>query len=270
MKNLVAFVILLMCCIIVNAQYHYTLKDTLVVKTIMNTETYEKAGFKTLSPTIIKQIKLKCYPSIEAGAYFDTLQYVKLVSYHGDGYWKVASSTQTYINSIWLYKRDVNFAFLDSIEKYDEKSKDKLKRIKDSLDFYKECDYSQNEYDDFKKVTRKTLYPYLVCSDLNVELWKVGENKYADFYVPGVGCSSPYNTYISLKLSNGQILKLKHCGEINCNEAPLFRINITQYISLLKKYKIVKIRVEGTQYYRDYEVSGRSQEYIKVKLHCLD
>lgn len=134
----------------------------------------------------------------------------------------------------------------------------KAEIIKSDVDL-SDCKYWKNEVDEFtgdvKKYTKsqrigKSKYYYL-----NMELRRF-DDSYLIFarYTGDLGCVSS-DSYIMVKLENGETIKLINFGDIDCGDnAPMYFDLSKENFNKLINSPVDKIRVSGTEYYADIDM----------------
>lgn len=123
------------------------------------------------------------------------------------------------------------------------------------------CDYWKDETDPFegvvKKYTKAQEIGYsrelgnVTLGDLDIELRKYGNERIMKANTVGISCVNS-SSFISIKLKNGQIVKLYHFGDIDCDTAPSLFVKISESTSKkLSSSPIEIIRVRGSKHYSD-------------------
>ncbi len=122
-----------------------------------------------------------------------------------------------------------------------------------------DCKYWKNEVDEFtgdvKKYTKSQKIGKSKYSSLNMELRRF-DDSYLIFarYTGDLGCVSS-DSYIMIKLKNGETVKLINFGDIDCGEnAPMYFDLSKENFNKLLQSPVDKIRVSGTEYYSDIDM----------------
>lgn len=116
----------------------------------------------------------------------------------------------------------------------------------------------------------------LLTKDKSLELFfslnRTGNQKYVVFKLnKNLGCTtnSDENSFARITLSNGEILKLKHFGDTNCNNFSLQARLEKEIIKKLKGSKIKSIRLSGDKNNYNFNLIENSDAFIK-NLSCID
>ncbi len=122
-----------------------------------------------------------------------------------------------------------------------------------------DCKYWKNEVDEFtgdvKKYTKSQKIGKSKYSFLNMELRRFNDSYliYAR-YTGDLGCVSS-DSYIMIKLKNGETIKLINFGDIDCGDnAPMYFYLSKENFKKLLQSPVDKIRVRGTKYYSDIDM----------------
>jgi hypothetical protein len=141
-------------------------------------------------------------------------------------------------------------------------------------DFKNGCLYWKNDVDEFtgdiKKYTISKNIGYNdISENLTFELRKVNSSRYIfGKYTGDLGCIS-YDSYIMIKLQNGDIIKMIHIGNVDCgsNSPMYFKINDSDYEKLLNS-PMASIRISGTEFYTDIKTITFPNYFIN-ELNCI-
>lgn len=146
----------------------------------------------------------------------------------------------------------------DGTWKYLEIETKKVETPKSDIDL-SDCKYWKNEVDEFtgdvKKYTKSQKIGKSKYSYLNMELRRF-DDSYLIFarYTGDLGCVSS-DSYIMIKLQNGETVKIINFGDVDCGEnAPMYFDLSKDNFNTLLQSPVDKIRVSGTEYYADIDM----------------
>ena len=139
-----------------------------------------------------------------------------------------------------------------------EYTQEKIEKPNSNVDL-SDCKYWKNEVDEFtgtvKKYTKSQIIGKSKYFYLNMELRRFDDSYliYAR-YTGDLGCVSS-DSYIMIKLKNGETIKLINFGKIDCgdNAQMYFDLSKENFNKLLQS-PVDKIRVSGTEYYADIDM----------------
>jgi hypothetical protein len=137
-----------------------------------------------------------------------------------------------------------------------------------------DCKYWKDEVDDFTgKVKKYTKSKYVGKSSKSYGRLTMELRRFDDSYLlvcshsSDLGCVSS-NSYLMIKLLNGEVLKLMNIGDIDCSDMNVFvRLPETELNQLLKS-PIEQIRIQGTEYYDDVD-KIELPNYIIDNFKCI-
>tara|TARA_R100000306_G_C4375459_1_gene141765 strand:+ start:1020 stop:1490 length:471 start_codon:yes stop_codon:yes gene_type:complete len=140
---------------------------------------------------------------------------------------------------------------------------------------FSQCKIFYDKVDDFTgKRTLGTKPERIATMDLGFYL-RLDLNKNGDFIFIGatgydkLGCATS-DSYISIKLMDGNIITSNNFGEIDCSERPSMYFNLNDnQISLLKNSSIDKIRISGSELTLDSR-NVKNPNYFIETLKCLE
>ena len=146
------------------------------------------------------------------------------------------------------------------------------------IEIKSKCHYSENGFDEFDKVNKKITERYnlneidFFKGEIRIQLEKTGNTKYIWFFTYfDLGCASSYSndqSYIKVKLENGDILTFYHIGDIDCGDFTLVSRLTENEIIRLKKSPIKSFRLSGTKYSNDI-VGIKWTTFFQDKLDCI-
>lgn len=129
-----------------------------------------------------------------------------------------------------------------------------------------QCNYSMNETDEFTGKVKKALPQKSIGSLVTASLARVDTTHLLTIRAD-IGCTNTRSTFL-IKFADGSILTFKHLGKIDCGDQAKFMSLIpTSEIERLKTQKIVKVRIQGTEGYLDFEL--KDPNYFKSALDCI-
>lgn len=207
----------------------------------------------------------------------------------GRNYFDESDRFIRYRDSLGRVKKDsIANAFLDRMKREEmerQRKEENYNRILDSINREdsiqaeidkKKCQYTQIEVDQFTGKLRKRTEIYDVYKDdksrLVIQLVNFEGLRYLIFSTNiDLGCVSPYSNKRStafVKLESGQIVKFYHSGDIDCSGYELKGRITTGEMKILQESRVQSIRLEGTEYYHDFEVIDYP-EIFKDKIKCI-
>ncbi len=139
------------------------------------------------------------------------------------------------------------------------------------------CSYSQRcrikyiENDEFTKTTNIVMRREAIS--IKYEMLRSRMIKSDSLYVlmlnysRDIGCASS-ESYIILKLENGELLEFKHMSSVDCSESATFTTALNEHIDLLRKHDVIKIRYCLSNKYVDIPLT--KDNYFIHQIKCLD
>jgi tetratricopeptide (TPR) repeat protein len=165
------------------------------------------------------------------------------------------------------------------IENYKQADEDYQIKLKEESKIRKfECSYWKDQTDPFTNQLKKFTNSQEIGYDseitfkgkwggLGIELRKVGNNRFIIAKIGGIGCVGS-DSYISIKLKSGVIVKIKHLGDIDCGSSAAIRTSLSnKNYSLLLSSPIEIIRVSG-EHYSDVKFISKPNFFIN-HLKCI-
>ncbi|TLP75695.1 hypothetical protein [Maribacter sp. ACAM166] len=156
-------------------------------------------------------------------------------------------------------------------EKEKEKEKE-IQRIKEKS----ECQYVTNEIDKFDNIQKRLTKSYLISTeldDLRIALGNYdGKKIFSIGSIHDLGCTSPLSNDVSfakIKLENGEIVIIRHNGDLDCGSFGLDGVISSSNYNKLISSPIQLIRLQGTDGYHDYDYFTY-KEVLVDKLKCIN
>lgn len=156
-----------------------------------------------------------------------------------------------------------------------------------------DCKYIKNEVDSFTGDAEKTLKPVEIGKTntgrkVFASLGKVGETAFVTFKANGIdlGCLSENRSKALLKFQDGKVREFTYRGKTDCGEDVSFLMLLitdelikgakevgpvqAETIGILKANALDQIRLRGTEFYTDIELSEEGKNYFTSYLSCID
>ena len=136
-----------------------------------------------------------------------------------------------------------------------------------------DCKYWKNEVDEFtgdvKMFTKgKIIGKNKIKTSFKMELRRVNDNYYIyGKYYGDLGCVTS-DSYMIIKLLNGETIKLMNFGDIDCGDMSLFFFLKQETLDQVLKSPIEKIRIQGTEYYTDID-NMKLPNYFIDEFPCI-
>ena len=152
-----------------------------------------------------------------------------------------------------------------------------------------DCEYTKNEIDDFSGdktiiTKRQKIGKTSIGSKVEGTLMFAGGQAGARIIVNAdLGCTVSGDSKVQIKLTNGEALTFYNVSDTECEDyaAILFIFQdgdlmqdsdperIEEVIAMLKEFPVDKLRVHGSDYYADVELSEEGKDFFRSHLSCI-
>lgn len=175
-------------------------------------------------------------------------------------------------NEVYVALKYNMIRYIDSLKILEKTNTRKNNLIND-------CNYKTNKIDEFDGLKKKYTTVYNIvdqsfgASNFSISLRKIGNQRYIKFYTNfELGCSTNNinrQSYVKIKLVNGDILTFNNIADLNCRDFSIYSTLSLSEMARLKKSPIKTVRLEGTEFYRDID-KVKWNMFFKDKLECIE